>query len=59
MYSVIMICGSNYNYSNTRTKGKIKVFTNIEYVAICYSHFKYAVKVFRFRVQCYIYQPIF
>ena len=32
-----MICGSNYNNSNTRTKGKIKVFTNVEYIAICLS----------------------
>ena len=29
-----MICGSNYNNSNTHTKGKIKVFTNLEYIAI-------------------------
>ena len=32
-----MICGSNYNNSNTRTKGKIKGFTNVEYIAICLS----------------------
>ena len=37
MYSAIMICGSNYNNSNTRTKGKFKVFTNLEYIAMCLS----------------------
>ena len=29
-----MICCSNYNKSHTLTKGKIKVFTNVEYIAI-------------------------
>ena len=32
-----MTCGSNYNNSNTRTKAKTKVFTNVEYIAICLS----------------------
>ena len=32
-----MLCGSNYNNSNTRIKGKIKVFRNLEYIAICLS----------------------
>jgi len=37
MYSAIMICGSNYSSSITRTKGNFKVFTNLEYIAICLS----------------------
>ena len=32
-----MICGNNYNNSNTHTKGKKKEFTNVEYIATCLS----------------------
>jgi len=33
-----MICGNNYNNSNTCTKKKKKLFTNVKYIAICFSY---------------------